>query len=154
LGSQLAKTTTQPPKEEEEEINRVSTESILISPLWYIARDRDNEDGGACVAVGGGGEVGELAASSEDGVRWDKFKAGVSNVANRVWNKISPNLVSAGKAASPRAAEVLLNPFANKSEGLKGVAMNFGKDLANSFIPGVTNMGRRRRVVGSRIRRR
>jgi hypothetical protein len=49
---------------------------------------------------------------------------------------------------------VLLNPFANKSEGLKGVAMNFGKDLANSFVPGITNLGRskRRRVVGSRIR--
>jgi hypothetical protein len=73
-------------------------------------------------------------------------------VANRAWNKISPNIVSAGKAAIPRAAKVLLNPFANKSEGLKGVAMNFGKDLANSFVPGITKLGRRRRVVGSRIR--
>jgi hypothetical protein len=39
---------------------------------------------------------------------------------------------------------------------MKGVAMNFGKDLANSFVPGVIPSGRRphRRVVSSRIRRR
>jgi hypothetical protein len=88
------------------------------------------------------------------GPRWDRFTSGVKNVANRAWNKISPNLISAGKAAIPRAAKVLLNPFANKSDGLKGVAMNFGKDLANSFVPGITNQGRskQRRVVGSRIR--
>jgi hypothetical protein len=90
------------------------------------------------------------------GPRWDRFKAGVGNVANRAWSKIKPNLISAGKAAIPRAAKVLLNPFGDKSAGMKGVAMNFGKDLANSFVPGVIPSGSRprRRVVSSRIRRR
>jgi hypothetical protein len=58
-------------------------------------------------------------------------------LANRAWNKIAPNLVAAGKKAIPRAAKVMLNPFKrNKEAALKGVAINFGKDLANSFIPG------------------
>jgi hypothetical protein len=61
-------------------------------------------------------------------------------VARRAWTKIKPNLVNAGKAAIPRAAKVLLNPFVrDKSRGMKGVAMNFGRDLANSFVPGVAS---------------
>jgi hypothetical protein len=88
---------------------------------------------------------------------WDKFKSGVKTVANRAWSKIAPNLVSAGRAAIPRAGKVMLNPFQrNKEAALKGVAVNFGKDLANSFMPGVIPSkapGRRRRVVSVKGRR-
>jgi hypothetical protein len=89
------------------------------------------------------------------GPRWNRFKAGVGKVANQAWSKIRPNLVSAGKAAIPRAVKVLLSLFADKSAGMKGVAMNFGKDLANSVIPGVIPSGtKRKRVVSTAIKRR
>lgn len=91
------------------------------------------------------------------GPRWDSFKAGVKNVANRAWNKIAPNLVTAGRAAIPRAAKVMLNPFKrNKEAELKNVAINFGKDLANSFIPGTfgaPKRPRRRRPFITRTKR-
>jgi hypothetical protein len=58
-------------------------------------------------------------------------------VGNRAWNKLAPKLVSAGRKAIPRSAKVMLNPFKrNKEAGLKEVGIHFGKDLANSFIPG------------------
>jgi hypothetical protein len=63
--------------------------------------------------------------------------SGAKNLSNRAWAKVAPKLVSAGRAAIPRAAKVMLNPFKrNKEAALKGVAVNFGKDLANKFIPG------------------
>ena len=58
-------------------------------------------------------------------------------MGNRIWSKITPSLVKAGRAAAPRAARVILNPFnRNKEAGLKGVAKNFGKDLVNNLLPG------------------
>jgi hypothetical protein len=50
----------------------------------------------------------------------------------------------------------MLHPFnRNKEAALKGVAVNFGKDLANSFVPGVfpgKAPGRRRRMVSHKGR--